>query len=753
MRSAPLLFAGIALGATLLASPPSAEAVLVDHLTAHVSTEAMLPRYVHPPAVWHGGRVCIAFQGSGYDPMLATYEPDSGTWTGPTRIGINSLVLDSHGAPALFEDVDGNLHAVFGSHYTRMSHVRTASPGALEQWVAAPSVESTGTYPQVVTRPDGDVTIFYRGEKRRWWMRTSEGGTQPFGPRQMVLLPDSESAFYAHFRAGGSGRVHAAFVRLDLTQTVYERIALGRHDAYYMYMDVDGTWHNAAGDPVALPLTPTDARDVCMVYESPEVADADGQPTLETVTDISVSEDEAGDVCLLYLHGTGTGDGAYSWRFSQLTGDTDPAWRTSEIATTDHAYDAGGFAVSPGGGLEAFLNCDASDSPAAPRLRAGGIGRWTSTDGGRTWTLAETHVNPEEPLGRFAAPFVIPGAPPQARLTYAEWSDDWSNFFHRTFLWGSDGNVRRDFEPEAHRLAGPDRIATAVAISRESFAEGADAVLVATAHNFPDALAATPLAHALAGPVLLSPAAGLPPAVRSEITRLAPSRVILLGGEDALSEEVRRQAEAAAPGAEIERIWGTDRYGTMQAIASRLFQTGSPGNRAIVASGESWPDALAAGPLAAALECPVVLTRPNALSPQAEAVLSEWGIGSCIVAGGAEAISAGVLDRLPGAQRIGGSDRYETAALLGEYGLEVGLLPYRAVLVTGGDFPDALAASPFAARLQAPVLLAAPDGIGIRTGDFIGAQLGLYELYVAGGPAVVSETVRGSALALMHAAP
>ena len=63
---------------------------------------------------------------------------------------------------------------------------------------------------------------------------------------------------------------------------------------------------------------------------------------------------------------------------------------------------------------------------------------------------------------------------------------------------------------EVVRLAGSERIATAVAISRAGFADGsAGAAVLARADLFADALAGAPLAVAVGGPLMLTPGAAL----------------------------------------------------------------------------------------------------------------------------------------------------------------------------------------------------------------------------------------------------
>ena len=746
-----LQVASIALACALaLAAPGLAGAVTVSHFSANAAAEALVPTYVHPPAVWYAGRVCIAFQGRGYDPMLATYDPATGAWTGPIRLGGNNLALDSHGAPTLFVDAAGNLHAIFGGHYTEMLHVRTASPGDLDSWIEAPSIDAVGTYPQVVTLPGGDIALLYRGEQRRWYLRTSVGGTGTFGARQQIFEPSAADSIYAHLEAGPSGRLHVAFLLQDVTEDDVEQNALGRHDAYYMRRDADGTWRNAAGTAQTLPMTPAKAQAGCLVYAS--AATPGGGGTLETVSEVTVREDSDGQPCVLFLRGSGIGDGRYTWRFARFTGGATGTWRMTDITTTDHGYDGAALSALPNGGFEAFLTADPSDPPQAFRYRGGGIGRWTSADGGLTWTLEDRTINPAEPMSRFCAPYVIEGAPSETRVVFIEWSDDWSNFFQRAFLWGDGGLVSRDIAPTSARLAGPDRVETAVQVSRASFPEGADTVVLATAADFPDALSGVPLAHALNGPILLTPAASLPQSVRAEITRLAPRRVVLLGGASVVSEEVRRQAAALRPSATFERLAGPTRYDTMLVIARRLAQLSPVRGEAYLVSGSDWPDALAAAPLAAVRGCPVILTRPDALAPQASTALREWSVTRTIIAGGTGAVSSAVATAVPNPDRIGGADRHETSVLIAERGLSAGLLPYRVVLATGDGFPDALAASGLAARLQGPVLLTPRSSLTTATSEYLGAGRGLTVIYVAGGTSVVSTAIENDAIDLATSA-
>src|SRR5680860_427539 len=159
--------------------------------------------------------------------------------------------------------------------------------------------------------------------------------------------------------------------------------------------------------------------------------------------------------------------------------------------------------------------------------------------------------------------------------------------------------------PFVGRIAGADRVGTAIALSQSAWpSPPVNAVLVARADAFPDALAAGPLARQLNAPILLTNSTELLPVVANEIRRLSPERIYLLGGQAALSRGVADALNALAP--TVERLAGASRYATAEAIADR-----TDGNVAAVASGENFPDALSANSLAPS---DILLTQRNGLS-------------------------------------------------------------------------------------------------------------------------------------------
>ena len=263
------------------------------------------------------------------------------------------------------------------------------------------------------------------------------------------------------------------------------------------------------------------------------------------------------------------------------------------------------------------------------------------------------------------------------------------------------------------RRAGNDRYATAATLSAVTFPAGVPVAYLASGTGFADALGGGPAAAATGGPVLLTAPDALPSVTATELRRLRPGRIVVLGGERAVSSAVEEEAAAIAP---VSRIAGVDRYATSAAVARAAFAPGVP--VAYVATGTAFPDALAGGAAAAAEGGPLVLTEPAALPESVRGVLSELRPDRIRVLGGPGAVSDQVLDQLRplagagGVQRIAGADRYETAARVSAVAFPSAPTVF---VATGADFPDALAAVPVAAAAAAPLLLARADGLPAPT--------------------------------------
>ncbi len=194
------------------------------------------------------------------------------------------------------------------------------------------------------------------------------------------------------------------------------------------------------------------------------------------------------------------------------------------------------------------------------------------------------------------------------------------------------------------------------------------------------------------------------------------------------------------------RVYGSTRYDTAVAISHNNFPTA---DTVVIASGASFPDALAAAPLAGAYDAPLLLTQPTALPAAVGAEIQRLGATKAFVIGGTSAISEAVVTQLAARgvtdiQRIGGANRYATAeqviyALPADY-FDGGALPF---VCRGDNFADALAASPFAYYDGFPILLTKPTSLPAETArawDYM-VDRGSDAVLVVGSEAAVSTGV------------
>lgn len=283
-----------------------------------------------------------------------------------------------------------------------------------------------------------------------------------------------------------------------------------------------------------------------------------------------------------------------------------------------------------------------------------------------------------------------------------------------------------------YRLDGTDRYATAAAIA-DGYEPGVDVVYLATGLDYPDALVGAALAGSKAGPVLLTKPDTMPAVTKAKLQQLAPSRVVLLGGPEVITKDVLAEVQQLTD-AETGRLHGDNRYETAAQI-SRGFSGSS--DVVYIATGQDYPDGLAAAARSGSLNAPVLLTQPDHLPGVTKNELSRLSPKRIVMLGGELAISPGVANQLKQyadtTERLAGDHRYETAALLSKSFQSASTV----YLATGEDWPDALAGAARAGRGSAPILLVQRDKIPNDTLAEL-ERLSPERMFVLGGPNAIS---------------
>jgi putative cell wall-binding protein len=254
------------------------------------------------------------------------------------------------------------------------------------------------------------------------------------------------------------------------------------------------------------------------------------------------------------------------------------------------------------------------------------------------------------------------------------------------------------------RVFGANRYATSVAVSREFAAIGGEVVYVASGVSLADAMVAGSYAAEAGGSVLFVERDRVPVEVLTELRRLTPREVVVVGGHMVVSPSVEQSLREA--GFVVRRVAGADRYST----AVELSQRGHPQTVATVyiASGTAFADAMPTGVLAAIDDGPVLLVTSGGVPAVTVTELRRLRPERIVIVGGDKEVSADVELELAAfarrVDRVAGSDRFETAVALSQSRFGPGVA---AVFIMSGDrFSDALAAVGPAGRMGGPILLA-----------------------------------------------
>ncbi|WP_164990424.1 cell wall-binding repeat-containing protein [Agromyces albus] len=296
------------------------------------------------------------------------------------------------------------------------------------------------------------------------------------------------------------------------------------------------------------------------------------------------------------------------------------------------------------------------------------------------------------------------------------------------------GNVTLVPRPTVERISGADRYEAAVGISKAGFPDTAPVVYLVSGEKFPDALSAAPAAAMEGGPLLLTTSGGLPTAVRDEIDRLDPSRIVVVGGVNSVSEDVLSTLRTLTPTPTVERYAGADRYAASRNLVDAIFDEGV--EVLYISTGANFPDALSASAAAGSKSSPVLLVPgfASTLDSATLALVDDLAPDAIRIAGGVNSVSPGIQSalagRAPSVTRLGGADRFVASQTINQDAFSTSASVY---VANGFNFPDALAGAALAARNSSPLYVTPTtclaQGLPAETG-----RLGSTKLILLGGP-------------------
>jgi putative cell wall-binding protein len=326
--------------------------------------------------------------------------------------------------------------------------------------------------------------------------------------------------------------------------------------------------------------------------------------------------------------------------------------------------------------------------------------------------------------------------------TYSRWlgTDYWYAFAGNPNATPDNGNIAPPPPPPSasvSRISGTDRYATAAAVSASQFDPGVGVAYVATGTNFPDALAGGAAAAHAHGPMLLVTQDTVPSATATELQRLQPKEIVVLGGNGTVSDGVLGALRSYTNGT-VRRIAGASRYETAALISQDAFA--SPVPVAYVATGATFPDALAGVPASGAAGGPVLLVSPTGIPAATATELARLKPAKIVILGASGVVSSATASALAAyapVSRLAGSDRYATAVAISKASFPSASVVF---VATGTSFPDALGGGPVAGISDGPLLLVPGTSLPSAVAGEL-QRLWPQRVVVLGGTGVVSSGV------------
>lgn len=195
---------------------------------------------------------------------------------------------------------------------------------------------------------------------------------------------------------------------------------------------------------------------------------------------------------------------------------------------------------------------------------------------------------------------------------------------------------------------------------------------------------------------------------------------------------------SAAP--EIQRFGGSDRYETSIKVSQNNWQKS---DYVILVSGEDFPDALSAAPLAKKYNAPILLNAGTVLKDSVKSEIVRLGVKNVMIVGGTGVMPTSIESQLSSmgikSSRLQGQDRYETSVEVAKnIGAGNGI-----IVASGENFPDAVSVASIAAVKQIPILLTPKDKLPDVTAKFISSN-NASSGYIVGGTGVVSDSAASS---------
>ncbi|WP_407313218.1 cell wall-binding repeat-containing protein [Desulfosporosinus sp. SB140] len=283
------------------------------------------------------------------------------------------------------------------------------------------------------------------------------------------------------------------------------------------------------------------------------------------------------------------------------------------------------------------------------------------------------------------------------------------------------------------RLAGFDRYETASKIAKSGWSQS-DYAILAYGENYPDALAATPLAQKYNAPILLTISSSLPNSTKQALVDLQVKNVIIIGGTGVISSSI--DSELQSMGMSPTRIAGQDKYETAIKIAEKITTPSA----IFVCTGEDYSDALSVAPIAAMKQIPIVLVPRDYIPDSVKHYIATIKVNKTYIVGYSDVIDNYVSSQFPNPERILGSDKYARNIAVNQK-FNSDFKSDNICIATGKGFADALTGTAYCAKLSEPIILINNNSPTDTKNYYQQRLTNASNVYIFGGNGIIPDSV------------
>jgi hypothetical protein len=325
------------------------------------------PMAIYSPEV---DKTFLVFGNPENSPAISYYDHRQKTFASPVVLGTNPNG-DAHRNPTVLIDGTGIITVFFGAHSHPTRVVKSVRPYDISEWTAAAVLGEKTSYPQPWELMRGEIFVSYRSSPPAWCYRISADGAESWSPETRLIDFSGCSIYAVTIAETGSfpRTIHVAWSRMGggtpeeiRTKALWAR----RYNVYYARSDDGGrTWERSDGREYELPIDEPQAEKL---FDSAEHG--------VWLNDIQL--DSRGTPCILFVDGDVT-NYRCSWKVAGLTSS---GWTMSDVAQSDHMYDAGGLVILADDDFRIW----GATGVSQPYEDGGEIEEFRSTDHGVTWT-------------------------------------------------------------------------------------------------------------------------------------------------------------------------------------------------------------------------------------------------------------------------------------------------------------------------------------------------------------------------------